>query len=137
MIRRLIDWVAFAPKRLFLLDGLGALLTAFLLGIVLVQFEEQVGLPPGMISSLALVACAFAFYSLACYKLVKNWRPYLLVIAFANAVYSFFTLGMLVYYHQRVTTLGVTYFLLEFIVVSGVVAIEVAAIFRGFPQKNS
>ena len=33
------------PKKLFFIDGCGAILSAFLLGIVLVRFEKYIGMP--------------------------------------------------------------------------------------------
>jgi hypothetical protein len=39
-IQQLITQLSAQPKRLFLIDGLGAFLTAFLLSVVLANFES-------------------------------------------------------------------------------------------------
>ena len=33
------------PKKLFLIDGIGAVLSAFLLGVVLVKLQSLIGMP--------------------------------------------------------------------------------------------
>ena len=34
-----------SPSRIFLVDGLGALLTAFIVGIVFTNFQDSIGMP--------------------------------------------------------------------------------------------
>jgi len=113
------------PKNLFLIDGFGALLSAFSLGIVLVKFEEIVGMPQRVLYILALMACIFAVYSFSCYLRVnKNWRPFLKAIAFANLLYCCLTIGLVLYFYQSLTALGILYFVLEIIVILLLVSIE-------------
>jgi len=51
------------PKKLFATDCLGALLTAVVTGIVLVQFESVFGMPRNSLYFLSGLACLFALYS--------------------------------------------------------------------------
>ncbi len=102
------------PKKLFLLDGIGALLSAFLLAVVLVRFESSFGMPTRALNILAVIACIFAAYSLLSYLLVKvTWQPYLRFIAFANLAYCCFTIGLVVYFKDELSGLGLIYFLAE------------------------
>lgn len=59
-------------KTLFAIDGLGALLSVFLLGVVLVQFESLFGMPKETLYFLAFLPCLFAVYDLVCYLNVKR-----------------------------------------------------------------
>ena len=119
------------PKRLFLIDSLGAVLTAFMLGVVLVQFEQVFGMPRRVLYVLSLAACGFAAYSFLCYLFAgKNWRPFLTVIAIANLLYCFVTLGLVAYLWEQLTALGVAYFLGEIVVIVILVAIELKATFK-------
>lgn len=119
------------PNKLFLMDGLGAVLSAFLLGVVLVQLEEYIGMPPSILYGLALVACCFAVYSISCYfKIGKNWQPFLKAIAFANLTYCFVTIGLVFYCYAQLSTLGLLYFLLEHLVVFSIIAIELKVAYR-------
>ena len=102
------------PRKAFLIDGLGALLSAFLLGVVLVRLEYAFGMPRKVLYPLALIACVFAVYSLSCYWfLPQNRGPYLRAIAVANLLYCCLTLGLVVYFYPQLTVLGVAYFFME------------------------
>jgi hypothetical protein len=96
------------PKKLFLIDGFGALISAFLLGVVLVQFESTFGMPRKELYILSLLAVGFAIYSFTCsWKLPPNWQVYLKTIAVVNSLYCCLTLGLMFYHGETITTLGV------------------------------
>ncbi len=114
------------PKRLFLIDGLGAFLTAFFLFAILRTFNEYFGMPQTTLVFLSIIALAFSFYSFCCFFLVNNnWHPFLRAITIANLLYCCLTLGLVIYNYPRLTFLGVTYFLLEIIIVCGLVFLEI------------
>jgi peptidoglycan/LPS O-acetylase OafA/YrhL len=124
-LQSLIHQFNLHPKKLFLTDSLGALLTAFLLVALLVTFNEQFSMPLNILYVLATVACAFAGYSMCCYLFVGNkWKQYLRFIAIANLLYCCATLALVVYFYQNLTALGVIYFLAEIAVVSLLAMIE-------------
>ena len=113
------------PRTLFLIDGLGAMLSAIFLGVVLVKLEHYFGMPKNVLYGLASVACIFAVYSLTnhfCFP--ENWRFYLKGIATANFVYCLVTLSLAIYYSKALTSLGIFYFLAEVMVIIGLVMIE-------------
>lgn len=121
------------PRRLFLIDGLGALLTASLLAFVLVPLERYFGMPVRVLYPLAAVAGLFALYSLLCYaRFPANWQLYLRGIAVANLSYCVLTAVLVVYFWQQLTVLGVLYFVGEMGVVSGLVAVEVGIYRRNY-----
>lgn len=114
-----------SPKKLFLIDGIGALISAFFLGVILVHFHDYFGMPLNVLSYLALIACLFSIYSISCVFLaVDNWKPLLKIISFANTLYAFLTLGIVIYYYQQLTILGFGYFIIELSIVFGLVNIE-------------
>jgi len=55
------------PKTLFLVDGIGALLTALLLFAVLRPFHELFGMPQITVTYLSIIAAIFCLYSMSCY----------------------------------------------------------------------
>lgn len=76
-IRFLLDPFISNPKRLFLADGSGAFLTAFLLGVVLTRLEVEFGMPRKVLYALSALACLYAAYSMGGYFWVgRNWRPF-------------------------------------------------------------
>lgn len=116
------------PRQFFLLDGLGALLSAFLLGVVLVQFESLFGMPVQILYVLAAIAGVFAIYSFSCYFQIKeNWPPFLKAIATANLLYCGTTAVLVVYHYHSLSNLGILYFVVELIIVVTLATIELKA----------
>jgi hypothetical protein len=102
------------PRKLFLVDGIGAGLTAFFLAAVLANFPPVFGMPSSILYTLSIVALAYALYSLCCYFFLPvHWRPYLLLIIVANFFYMLLTIGVVFYFSSELTVLGWIYFLLE------------------------
>ena len=114
-----------SSNKLFLIDGLGALLSAIMLGVVLPRFEAMIGMPPKILYVLAFLACLFAIYSLSCFfRNMENWKPYLKFIAIVNLLYCCLTLGCIIFLHQEVTVLGMIYFIVEIIIIVILAIIE-------------
>ena len=67
IFERLFIWGNANPRRLFLIDGFGALLSAILLGIVLIKFETIFGIPKSTLYFLASLPCLFAIYDFYCF----------------------------------------------------------------------
>ena len=125
MIAKIIQTASKNPRQLFLIDGLGAIVTAFLTGIVLVYFESFFGMPKSILIPLALVACGFSVYSLTCYFTnIRNWQFLLRIIAVANLLYCGVTMGFVVYYFELLTSFGLLYFLSELLIIVVLVMIE-------------
>ncbi len=56
MIQSLLGKAVANPRFMFLIDGFGTVLTAFLSDVVLVRFEELFGMPSNVMSILAIIA---------------------------------------------------------------------------------
>jgi len=114
-----------SPISLFLVDGLGALLTAFLLFVIMSAFNEYFGMPQRILLYLATTAAVFCLYSTTCFFLLKDhWQPFLKVIIGANLLYCCLTMGLVIYYYPGLTALGVSYFVAEIFVIIGLVFVE-------------
>lgn len=124
---KILDRLSLNPKNLFLIDGLGALLTTFLIGIVLRMFEYAFGMPSKFLTILSILACTFAVYSMRCYFLIgKNWRTYLKIIAVANLMYCLLTAVLVMLLYQQITILGIIYFIGEILIILGLVYVELS-----------
>lgn len=118
-------------KNLFLIDGLGALLSAFLLGIVLVYFESSFGMPRAGLYFLSGIACILATFSLTNYFLIKETRKlYLKLIGYANLLYCCLTLALTLYFYHEITVLGVIYFLGELSIIVTLAAVELRIAYK-------
>ena len=105
-------------KNLFLLDSLGALLSAIMLGLVLTRYETFFGMPADVLHILAIIPCVFCIYSFLCFLIkTKKERLYLTIIAVANLLYCCLTTFYIFKLYQKLTIWGLFYFIAEIIVV--------------------
>ncbi|WP_460943173.1 hypothetical protein [Spirosoma daeguense] len=120
-----IKWSLAESKRIFLIDGIGAFITAFFLVAVLARLESNFGLSPKLLYVLASIASLFALYSLSCYVLpIRNWRKYVAIISVANLLYCLLTASLVIYHYNNLTILGLLYFTLEILIILGLVHLE-------------
>lgn len=113
------------PKKLFLIDGLGAILSSFLLGIVLVELENFVGIPRETLYLLAFFPCLFAIYDFYFFqKSAENTGTWLKGIAYMNIGYCCISLGAAVWHVQEITIWGWGYIITEIIIVLALAGFE-------------
>lgn len=113
------------PKRLFLIDACGAVVSAITLGLVLTSLESLIGMPPEVLQTLAYIACFLFVYSFSCFmRMPENWRPFLKAIALANFTYCLLTITMVIKLYEALTIWGVTYFVMELMVILVLVVYE-------------
>ncbi|HWI19980.1 MAG TPA: hypothetical protein VNT81_19640 [Vicinamibacterales bacterium] len=121
----LTERLAQQPRTLFLVDGVGALVTAVLIGIVLPGLGEHIGMPGPVLRALALTGAICAAYSLTCAAVQpKRWPRYLQVIAIANAGYCLVTAALLIRFAAALHVLDWLYFVGEIAVVGALVTLE-------------
>jgi O-antigen/teichoic acid export membrane protein len=120
------------PRKIFLLDGIGALATALLLLALVAPLEGFFKMPATMVYKLSILAVAFAIYSLSCwYGNPKQWKRYLAIIASANLLYCLLTLALVLYHWDTISVWGIAYFGVEMLVIVLLVAIETRVLQSG------
>ncbi len=88
-----------SPRTLFFIDGMGAIVSAIILGILLPKLEYLKGMPVEVVHYLAMAASVFAIYSLTCYLLNPDrWAIYLRWIGIINLTYCAVSIGLVFYY---------------------------------------
>ncbi|WP_435263548.1 hypothetical protein [Tenacibaculum sp. nBUS_03] len=113
------------PKRIFLIDAFGALLTAILLFGILAQLEQYFGMPQKIVYLLSGIAFCLFIYSMCCNKFIKsNWSTFLRILIISNIIYSLISLGMVIKYYEKITELGCIYFILELIIIGLIIITE-------------
>ncbi|EOQ94841.1 hypothetical protein LEP1GSC195_0801 [Leptospira wolbachii serovar Codice str. CDC] len=113
------------PRYIFLLDGLGAILSAVLLAFVLPLFIDFLGMPLETLYTLSILPIVYAIYSLLCYFLNPfQWKFYLRVIASANFLYCLVTMVYLILNLDQTTIFGELYFVLEMLVIVSLATFE-------------
>lgn len=107
-----------SPRTFFLIDAVGALLSALMLGLVLTQLEHVFGMPRRLLQPLAIIAVIFAGYSAACYWVrPNNWKLFLRIIATANLLYCCLTAGLVISVFPQISTFGWVYFISEIAII--------------------
>ena len=112
-------------KNLFLLDGLGAFVSFLFIGLLFPAFQKNIGMPFRVLYSLAAIAFLFSLNSLFCFWILENRRTqFLRYIGLANLTYCFLTALLVILNFQNLTALGITYFILEIMVILGLISVE-------------
>jgi O-antigen/teichoic acid export membrane protein len=113
------------PYLLFLVDGLGALLSATLLLLVVAPLEVYFGMPSTVVKVLGIIACMLMICSVSC-CLVKprQWILWMRTVAAANLLYACSTAILLFLYAHQLTLLGFLYFVGEIIILCILVILE-------------
>lgn len=120
-----IQKISNQPKTIFLIDGIGALVSAIFLGVILVNLKELIGMSENVLILLAIIALIFAGYSFGnAFRMQKNWKKYLKVIATANLLYCILTFCLVVYFSSHLSALGLIYFILEILIIIFLVKLE-------------
>jgi len=113
------------PKTMFLIDGIGAIVSAIMLGIVLPKLQHLIGMPTEVLYYLATAAIGFSIYSLTCFAMDPiRWPFFLKVIAYINLTYCAVSIGLVFYYYPQLSKLGIAYFAVEKIIVFYIAMIE-------------
>jgi hypothetical protein len=106
------------PKTLFLIDGVGALMTALSLIVIVREFIEYFGMSKNEVNYLSLLAFCFCMYSAICYMFLKsNFLPFIRFVGIANSSYCALIIGLMIRYKSSITVIGIIYFLVEIIII--------------------
>ena len=109
---------------MFLWDGVGALVTATSVGLLLPLVQERIGLPLPVLRGLGAAAVGFAAFSFSRFAQDRPAPGALRIIAALNLSYCVVTLGLLVAFASELRPLGWAYFLGEIALVVAISAYE-------------
>ena len=125
IMNKLINQFAEKQETLFLIDSIGAFMTAFFLFVIKVQFNEYFGMPETVLTYLSVIAICFCIYSAACFIFLKEHRSiFIRLIGIANLLYCALTIGLMFRHYPSLTILGTIYFIIEIVIICGLSYIE-------------
>lgn len=114
------------PKKLFAIDAIGALISSIMLGVILTYIQPLIGLPKSILYKLSIVALVLFTYSSLCFIFIKHsFSPFLITIGIANLCYCIASVYLITIHFEELTLLGVTYFILEKVIVLTLAYIEI------------
>jgi hypothetical protein len=126
----------FTPRLLFLIDGTGAALSTLFL-LVLAACENIFGMPGEVLIFLWPLALTFSVYSWSCYFYnPKNTRLFLLLLATVNILYCTFTTFLVGQYFEKLTAIGILYFVGEVAIILSLAAMEIKTALRKTESKR-
>ena len=104
-------------KKIFLIDSLGALISAIML-LSISQFERYFGISENLAFILIPLPIIFSVFSFLSYKFgKKNWKLLLKIIALANLLYCCLTFYVTLTNLATLKNLGITYFVVEIFII--------------------
>lgn len=121
----IISYFINKPKAIFLVDSIGAFLSAFCLLIISRFFSDFFGINPSTLQLLTILPIVFCIYSACCYLLIiGGYKPFILIIAIANFLYCLITMVLIFTHYSELTILGLSYFILELMIIGIIVYLE-------------
>jgi predicted neutral ceramidase superfamily lipid hydrolase len=111
-------WPVNDPRRLLLLDAMGALVTFVMTEFLLASGLVPTGLPAATLHVLAYVAAGLFCVALAAHRFAPDPRRALGVMAIANLVYCSVTVMACVLHSTSLTLWGLIYFPAELVLVA-------------------
>lgn len=124
---RLKTKIAQNPRSLFVIDGLGALVSAISLGLVLSNLVGIFGIPQETLYLLASFPVFFALFDLLSYRQKKGIRRNLRAIAWANLLYCGLSIVLSFYHFETITLWGWAYIIGEVLIVVFLALLELKA----------
>ena len=116
---------------IFLLDAIGAFLSIFLLLFVVMANEIFFGLSKSLATNLVIPILGLLIFSTSCFFLKpQNWKLLMKFVVLGNVSYCLFILATIFLNFKQLTILGVSYFLIELLIICFLIGIEIMTIRR-------
>lgn len=126
-IKKAIQYLIKNPSTMFLIDGIGALLTTLSLCLIMLNFGSQFGMSLYALSLLTIIATLFCSYSIVCFLFLKeSWYIYLTLIGLANLLYGMLSCSLMIYFFSTMPAWGIFYFSIEMLLILLLVYIEIS-----------
>jgi hypothetical protein len=112
-------------RKLFIIDAMGAGLSSFLLGLVLMNNTDIFGIPKETLFVLALIPIIFIIYDVLA-VLSMFYRNYISfkIIAMLNIIYCVISFILCIIDYRSITVIGWLYIIGEILIVIGIALIE-------------
>ncbi len=121
----MVDHFVSNPRRLFIVDGVGAVVSSFMLGIVLVLLNSYIGIPKKALFFLAVFPVIFGLVDLYAYKQsAERWPALLKGIAIGNLMYCFVSVACACLHWESIKPLGWIYLVLEILILIVLLRVE-------------
>ena len=125
MLHKLLKLGYANPKKLFLIDGIGAILSVILLLFLVGGLHSIFGIPTTYLHLLAIFAVLFAFFDFYIYfKTQEKHSIALKIIVLMNIFYCFISIGVVIFLFDKITIFGMLYLGAEILIIAILSSIE-------------
>lgn len=115
-------------RTLFIVDAVGAAISALILGVVLMRFDHIFGMPREALIVLAAIPAAYLVYDLVCLATKRAQQArFMLIIALLNLGYCCISALFAFQNARSLTTVGWAYFVGEILLVFALAFTELRA----------
>lgn len=122
MTEQLIIQFSKNPKKLFLIDAIGAFVSAIL---ILILSNFNLGISTQNLTGLIAFAIGLSIYSIICFFSVhKKHIRFIRILTVTNLLYCILTFVMLIFHFSNLTIISLLYFPLELIIISLLIVFE-------------
>jgi hypothetical protein len=112
------------PYQIFMIDGIGAILSASIL-LIISLLSDYIGLSSFTLQCLSLFAFLLATYSWTMFWIrPQRWVPRLRIVSIFNFIYCAITLMLVMLHWSTITKLGIAYFIIEKLIVIPLAILE-------------
>lgn len=119
-------WLIRNPRKLVLFDCFGALVSGFLLAIVLPKMEELTLIPSKTLYLLAFFPLLFSGLDFGCYFIqLESYKIYLFGIAALNLAYCCLSASFLFANRLDYSVWGIAYLSVEIVIVFALALVEI------------
>jgi hypothetical protein len=109
----------------FLVDGIGAFLSASVLLILLIFFQKETGIPPALLKTLIVIAVIYFCFAMFCYFVIQEAAAKMLkVLIVLNLLYCAANPAIVFFFWNELTLIGKLYLLFESMVLLILVLFE-------------
>lgn len=123
-----MDIPLYNNKTLFLIDGIGAVVSTLCL-MLLLYCKDFSGMPVTYLTVFVMIGSALTVFSSYCYfRNPVNPKKFLRIIVIANAAYCLLTAFSVVMNAGQLTTFGLLYFIAEIMIIAIVISVETKAV---------
>ena len=112
------------PNKVFIIDGLGTILSAFLLGYVLVKFENIFGIPSKTLYTLSAISVSITFYDFYCIRKKDDLVHFIRGIVILNLIYCSISFLFAFFHIETITIFGWLYFIMEVLIILTITIFE-------------
>lgn len=137
MYKKLTHILIANPKKIFLIDFSGAIMSLSSLLLISRYFNAYFDIPDEVVKYLSIGALILILYSFSCLLFLKNTCvKFIKILAFSNILYCFLTILIAILFFKQITLLAVLYFAIELSVISIIIALEFS-IAKGIMNKQN